>query len=127
MAYRARQRSSGPMSRAAGTRSDLKRRLPFLLSLPSRATTPEFAFLVFDLTDFAGQRRRLPPGIGDEVAIVLHGLGPVVHEVLIHIVGVEQRRGLEGGEQGLSAMVSISAFGWLALSGVEGPCLGEAL
>ncbi len=59
----------------------------------------EFAFLVFDLTDFAGLRARLPPGIGDEVAIVLHGLGPVVHEVLIDIVGVEQRRGLEGGEQ----------------------------
>jgi hypothetical protein len=58
-----------------------------------------FTFLVFDLTDFAGLRARFPPSIGDEVAIVLHGLGPVLHEVLIDVIGVEQRRGLEGGEQ----------------------------
>ena len=29
---------------------------------------------------------------GDEVAIVLHGLGPVVHEVLVDVVMVEQGR-----------------------------------
>ena len=59
----------------------------------------EFAVLVLHLTDLAGLRARLPAVGGDEVAVVLHGLGPVVHEVLIHVVGVEQRRGLEGGEQ----------------------------
>ena len=32
----------------------------------------------------------------DEVTIVLHRLRPVIHEVLVHVVGVEQRRGLEG-------------------------------
>ena len=36
----------------------------------------KFAFLVFDLTNLAGLRTRLPPGIGDEIAIVLHGFGP---------------------------------------------------
>ena len=85
------------MRMAAGTRSDLKRRLPFLKSCVSGQTS--LLFLVFDLTDFAGLRARLPAVGGDEVAIVLHGLGPVVHEVLIDVVGVEQRRGLEGGEQ----------------------------
>ena len=59
----------------------------------------EFAVLVLHLTDLARLRARLPAVSGDEVAIVLHGLGPVVHEVLIDVVGVEQRRGLEGGEQ----------------------------
>ena len=48
----------------------------------------EFVLLVFDLTDFAGQRAHLPTSIGDEVAVVLHGLGPVVHKVLIDIIGV---------------------------------------
>lgn len=71
---------------------------PALLEV-MRLGPDEFAFLVFDLTDFAGLRTRLPPGIGDEVAIVLHGSVPVVHQVLIGGVGVEQRRGLEGGEQ----------------------------
>ena len=64
-----------------------------------RFAPDEFAFLVFDLTDFAGLRACFPPCIGDEVAIVLHGLRPVVHEVLIDVVGVEQRGGLESGEQ----------------------------
>ena len=59
----------------------------------------EFAVLVLDLTDFAGLRARLPAVGGDEVAVVLHGLGPVVHEVLIDVVGVDERRGREGGEQ----------------------------
>jgi hypothetical protein len=40
------------------------------------------------------------PAVGrDEIRVVLHGLGPVVHEVLIDVVGVEQRRLAEGGEQ----------------------------
>ena len=59
----------------------------------------EFALFVFQLHDLTRLGARLPPGIGDEVAIVLHGLGPVVHEVLIDVVGIEQRRGLKGGEQ----------------------------
>ena len=50
-------------------------------------------------TDLARLRARLPAVAGDEVAVVLHRLGPVVHEVLIDVVGIEQRRGLEGGEQ----------------------------
>ena len=33
---------------------------------------------------------RLPAVGGDQVAIVLHGLGPVVHHVLIDIVGVDE-------------------------------------
>ena len=85
------------MRSAAGTRSDLKRRLPFLKSCGSGQTS--LSVLVLHLTNFARLRARLPAVGGDEVAIVLHGLGPVVHEVLIDVVGVEQRRGLEGGEQ----------------------------
>ena len=52
----------------------------------------EFVVLVLDLNDLAGLRALLPAVGGDQVAIVLHGLGPVVHEVLIDVVGVEQRR-----------------------------------
>ena len=59
----------------------------------------EFVLFVFHLHDLTRLSASDPPGIGDEVAIVLHGLGPVVHEVLIDVVGVQQRRGLEGGEQ----------------------------
>jgi hypothetical protein len=59
----------------------------------------QFAFLIFDLPNLAGQGTCQPPGITDEVAIVLHGLGQVVHEVLIDDVGVKQRCGLEGGQQ----------------------------
>src|SRR2546423_9074212 len=44
--------------------------------------------------------RRLTPTItGDEVAIVLHSLSPVVHEVLIYVVPIKQWRIPEGGEQ----------------------------
>src|SRR5690606_17391810 len=32
---------------------------------------------------------------GDQVGVVLHGLGPVVHQVLVDVVGIEQRRGME--------------------------------
>jgi hypothetical protein len=46
-----------------------------------------------------GLRAHFPSVSGDEVAVVLHGLDPVVHEVLIHVVGIEQRRSPEGGEQ----------------------------
>src|ERR1035441_3578568 len=59
----------------------------------------EFVVLVLHLADLARLRARLPPFRGDEIAIVLHGLGPVVHEVLINVVGIDKRRGLEGGEQ----------------------------
>ena len=42
---------------------------------------------------------RHPAVGGDEIAVVLHRLGPVVHQVLVDVVGVEQRRVAEGGEQ----------------------------
>ena len=75
----------------------------------------EFAVLVLDLTDLAGLRALLPAVGGDEVAVVLHGLGPVVHQVLIDVVGVEQRRGLEGGEQvlgdGLDERLGMAVLG----------------
>ena len=58
-----------------------------------------FVVLVFNLNDLARLCPSLPARIGNEVAIVLHGLSPVVHEVLIDVVGIEERRGLEGGEQ----------------------------
>ena len=41
----------------------------------------------------------LPAVLHEQVHIVLHGLGPVVHEVLVHVVGVEQAGFLEGVEQ----------------------------
>ena len=59
----------------------------------------ELVVLVLDLNDLARLRALHPAVGGDQVAIVLHRLGPVVHEVLIDVVGIEQRRGLEGGEQ----------------------------
>ena len=34
---------------------------------------------------------RLPALGGDQVAIVLHGLGPEIHQVLISIVGIDER------------------------------------
>jgi hypothetical protein len=40
-----------------------------------------------------------PAVAGDEVRVVLQGLGPVVHEVLIHVVGVDQLGLLERREQ----------------------------
>ena len=64
-----------------------------------RLRPDELAVLVLDLTNFARLCARLPAVGGDEVAIVLHGLGPVVHEVLVDVVGIEQRRWPEGGEQ----------------------------
>ena len=41
----------------------------------------------------------LPAIGGDQVAVVLHGLGPVVHEVLIDVVGVDERLAGVVGEQ----------------------------
>jgi hypothetical protein len=41
------------------------------------------------------------PTAGNEVRVVLQGLRPVVHEVLIDVVGVDERRGPEHGEQAL--------------------------
>ena len=56
-----------------------------------------------------------PAVVGDEVAIVLHGLGPVVHQVLIDVVGIEQRRGSKGGEQilgdGLDQRLGMTVLG----------------
>ena len=53
----------------------------------------------FSSTKLRGWAPPRPAVVGDEVAIVLHGLRPVIHEVLIHVVGIEQRRCSEGGEQ----------------------------
>ena len=41
----------------------------------------------------------LPAVGGDEVAVVLHGLGPVVHQVLVDVVGVDERLAGVVGEQ----------------------------
>ena len=41
----------------------------------------------------------LPAVGGDQVAVVLHGLGPVVHQVLIDVVGVDERLAGVVGEQ----------------------------
>ena len=75
----------------------------------------EFVLLVFHLNDLARLGASLPARIGDEVAIVLHDFSPVVHEVLIDIVGVEQGRGLEGGEQvfcdGSDERLGMAVFG----------------
>ncbi len=46
----------------------------------------------------APQRPCFPSVSGDEIAVVLHGLRPVIHEVLIHVIGIEQGRSPEGGE-----------------------------
>ena len=59
----------------------------------------ELLLFVLHLEDLARLRARLPAFGGDEVAIVLHGLGPVVHQVLIEIVGIEKRRSPVRGEQ----------------------------
>ena len=59
----------------------------------------EFVLFVFHLNDLPRFGACDPPRIGDQVAIVLHGLRPVVHEVLIDVVGIEERGGLEGGEE----------------------------
>ena len=43
--------------------------------------------------------RAYPAVGGDEVGVVLHGFGPVVHQVLVDVVGVEQRCLAERVEQ----------------------------
>ena len=83
-------------------------------------------------TDLARLRARLPAVGGDEVAVVLHGLGPVVHEVLIDVVGIEQRRGLERGEQilgdGFDQRLGMAVLGEaLEARGVGLPPLREEL
>ena len=53
--------------------------------------------LLVRLQDAAGLRH---PAIGgDEVGVVLHRLCPVVHQVLVDVVGIEQRRRLEDRKQ----------------------------
>ena len=88
---------------------------PLALLEVVRLRPDELAVLVLDLTDLARLRARLPAVGGDQVAVVLHGLGPVVHEVLIDVVGIEQRRGLEGGEQilgdGLDQRLGMAVLG----------------
>jgi hypothetical protein len=45
------------------------------------------------------RRHRHPAVGGDEIGVVLHRLGPVVHQVLVDVVGIEQRRLAERGQQ----------------------------
>ena len=85
------------MRMVAGTRSDLKRRLP---RLKSCGLGPyQLVFLVLDLKNLARLRARDPAVGSDQVAVVLHGFGPVVHQMLVDVVGIEQRSRLEGGQQ----------------------------
>jgi hypothetical protein len=42
---------------------------------------------------------------GDQVAIVLHRVEPVIHQVLVNIVPVDQGAALVGGEQGFADRV----------------------
>ena len=42
---------------------------------------------------------------GDQVGVVLHGRGPVVHQVLVDVVGVEQRHLAEAVEQRLGNLL----------------------
>jgi hypothetical protein len=77
-----------------------------------------FGLLVLVVEDELGLGGLLPAVPGDEVAVVLHGLFPVVHEVLIDVVGVEPRSFLEGGEQ---------VFGDGLDEGLGAAILGDAL
>ncbi len=70
--------------RALGTRSQVQ---PLSFSLP---------FLSFSMMRCG---LGLPAVGGDQVAVVLHGLGPVVHQVLVDVVGVDQRLVGVVGEQ----------------------------
>ena len=59
----------------------------------------QLAILVLHLVQLTHRRARLPAVGADQVAVVLHGLGPVVHQVLVDVVMVEQGRLGEGAEQ----------------------------
>ncbi|MNC70126.1 hypothetical protein D3C75_1209040 [compost metagenome] len=59
----------------------------------------QLVVLILYLEDFTHFSAGLPAVGADQVAIVLHGLGPVVHEVLVDVVIVEQGRFGEGAEQ----------------------------
>ncbi len=79
-----------------------------------RLRPDQLVVFVLDLTNLARLCACLPAVGGDQITIVLHRLGPVVHQVLVNVVGVEQRRALEGGEQILGDCVDehlrVSAF-----------------
>ena len=86
-----------------------------------------FAFLV----GFEDARGRRYPAVGrDQVGVVLHGLRPIIHQALVDVVGVKQRRLAEGGkqvfgdslDQGLG--VSVLAEGRELLGGVGAPAGG---
>ena len=53
----------------------------------------------------AGSGGGLPAVLDDGVEIVLQGLGPVVHEVLVDGVGVDEGRAFELFKQGLGEFV----------------------
>ena len=66
----------------------------------------------------------LPAIGGDQIAVVLHGLGPVIHQVLIDVVFVDER---------LAAVVGEQVFGevgndllWMT-PGLQAPQRGGAL
>ena len=42
------------------------------------------------LDDEPGLGRFAPAVAGDHVTVVLHGLGPIVHQVLVHVIGINQ-------------------------------------
>ena len=58
--------------------------------LPTVKSGFSLVFLSLSSTMSRGLAASRQPSLDDHVKIVLHGLGPVVHEVLIDIVGVEQ-------------------------------------
>ncbi len=59
----------------------------------------QFVVFVFDLHHFAQGACAGPAVLHQQVHVVLHDLGPVVHEVLVHVIRVHQGHGLEAGQQ----------------------------
>ena len=79
--------------------SDGRDQLGLVLLLADGEVGARLRLLALVLDDEARLGGLAPAVGGDEVAVVLHRLGPVVHQVLVDVVGVEQRGLLEGGEQ----------------------------
>ena len=79
--------------------NEVRLEAPLALQVVVRLGPGELVVLVLDLNDLARLRALHPAVGGDQVGVVLHRLGPVVHQVLIDVVGVDQRRWPECGEQ----------------------------
>ena len=100
--------------------------------LPTREVGLGLGLAGLVVDDEPGLGGRHPAVGGDEVAVVLHRLGPVVHQVLVDVVGVEQRGVLEAGEQrlgdGLDQGLGVAVLGKAAqVRGVGGLPLREQL